>query len=281
VQVSGRLSPRTADLLGRFPRFAREVLGRVTGFCVQSEAARERLVTLGVDPARVTVTGSLKGDATPLEPAAFLPAVVDLGRPLIVAGSTHEGEEEILLEAARRLEAGSARPFWIIAPRHPERFAPVAALLARWGVRFIRRTDLSTDHAIARAALEHFDMLLLDTIGELRGCFPAATVAFLGGSLAPVGGHNLLEPARAGIPVVVGPHLDSVRETAERLESVGAVDIVRDAEGLAAALARRLADGRDCPAGVGARAVAAEMAGSLARTWECVSTNAFGKAREG
>ena len=188
----------------------------------------------------------------------------------MIAGSTHEGEERMVLGAVRLLGGAVPPPFWIVAPRHPERFEAVAGLLESERVRFVRRTGLPRETGLGRAAIETADVLLLDSIGELAGCFPAAAACFIGGSLVPIGGHNLLEPARCGVPIVVGPHLDSVRELAARLQEVGAAVVVREPGGLARALADLIErEDREVTARA-ARDVAAELAGSLARTWACV-----------
>jgi 3-deoxy-D-manno-octulosonic-acid transferase len=248
----------------------------VTRFCVQSAGDRERLLGLGVDAAQVVVTGSLKGDGRLAPSPAFLALIRELGRPLVIAGSTHEGEERMVLGALRLLGGAEPRPFWILAPRHPERFDGVAGLLEHERVRFVRRTGLPREPGLVRAALETADLLLLDSIGELAGCYPAASACFIGGSLVPIGGHNLLEPARCGVPIVVGPHLDSVRELAARLEAVGAAVIVQEPGGLARALADLIERGDRDATGRAAREVAEELAGSLARTWACLE-EAVGK----
>lgn len=271
IQVSGRLSRRAADALGRFPALSAGVLGRVSRFCVQGEADRARLVDLGVDSSRVVVTGSLKGDGRMAPSPGFLVDVQRTDRPLVVAGSTHEGEEHVVLAAMRLLGAHPARPYWILAPRHPERFDAIASLLREKGVRHVRRTKLPDAAPERRRLIESADVLLLDTVGELAGCFPVAASCFIGGSLVPIGGHNLLEPARCGTPIVVGPHLDSVRDLAERLEEVGAATVVSDADGLARAVAETIDAGPDATAGDAARGVAEERAGSLSRTWICLA----------
>jgi len=270
VQVSGRLSAGAARTLARFPRFARAVLGRVTRFCVQSDEHRDRLLRLGVAPERVVVTGSLKGDGRCAEPPAFTAALRALGRPLVVAGSTHAGEDEAVADALLELRALEPAPLWLLAPRHPERFAPVAALLAQRGLRVARRSQLPDDDVAARAQLAAADVLLLDTLGELAGCYHAAAVAFIGGTLVPVGGHNLLEAARCGVPIVVGPHVDTVRDVADRLAAAGAATVVGDASELAHAVARFLDGERRAAAGAAASAVAREEGGSLPATWEAV-----------
>lgn len=267
VQVSGRLSAGAAATLGRFPRFALAVLSRVTRFCVQGEEHRQRLIALGVAPDRVVVTGSLKGDARLADVPLFLAALAGLGRPIVVAGSTHPGEEEPVLEAVLALRSRSPRPLWILAPRHPERFGTVASLLVRSGITAARRSDLSDDAGAARTQVDACDVLLLDSLGELAGCYRGAAVAFVGGSLVPVGGHNLLEPARAGAPIVTGPHVETVKALAASLERAGAAVVVQDGRGLAAAIERFLGPSVREPAAAAARAVAARESGSLTSTW--------------
>ena len=266
VQVSGRMSERSARLLARFPGFAPRVLDCVTRFCVQSDDHRRRLQALGVDDARIVVTGSLKGDRIPAEPAWFVPGLREAGRPVLVAGSTREGEEAAVLDALARL--GSDAPFLVLAPRHPERFAQVASLLERSGLRFERRSSLVEGGSSRFAAV---DVLLLDSLGELAGCYAGADIAFVGGTLVPVGGHNLLEPARCGVPVLLGPHRDTVRAFADRLVEGHAGAVVEDAEGLAAALRTLLDPAVRARAGASARALALEESGGLEATWRVIA----------
>jgi len=273
VQVSGRLSPSAARTLARFPRFARTVLGRVTRFCVQADEHRARLLELGVAPERVLVTGSLKGDARVAAPPPFLAAIAALGRPVVIAGSTHPGEDEVVIAAARRLRTERERPVWVLAPRHPQRFGPVAALLAVSGLHTVRRSELPdpADPAALAARLADADVVLLDTIGELAGCYHGAAAAFVGATLVPIGGHNLLEAARCGVPVLVGPHLDSVRAIAERLVAAGGATVVADLEALVATLRGHLTDPEQrARAGAAARGVALEESGSLDATWRAI-----------
>jgi 3-deoxy-D-manno-octulosonic-acid transferase len=281
VQVSGRLSASAARTLTRFPRFARTVLRRVTRFCVQADEHRERLLALGVDPARVIVTGSLKGDARLADPPCFVPSLEALRRPLVIAGSTHPGEDEIVLEAVHALRRdASVRPLWLLAPRHPQRFDAVAALLERSGLAWLRRSTLPADAAASGEGLPDAgaiddrlldaDVLLLDTIGELAGCYAGAEVAFIGATLVPIGGHNLLEAARCGVPVVVGPHLETVRHVADRLIAADAATVVSDAASFAAAIASYLDPARRAAASAAASRVAAEESGSLDATWRVV-----------
>ena len=156
-------------------------------------------------------------------------------RPVWVAGSTHAGEDEAVLAAHSELEAGFPGALLLLAPRHPERFQQVADLLGRLGVRFERRSG-----AVAVKAATQ--VLLVDTVGELAALYGAADAAFVGGSLVPVGGHNLLEPAALGVPVITGPSWSNGAEIAQLLLREGAALEVADAQELAAALARLLGD---------------------------------------
>ncbi|HYC22229.1 MAG TPA: glycosyltransferase N-terminal domain-containing protein [Candidatus Bathyarchaeia archaeon] len=280
VQVSGRLSPGAAAAFSRFPGFARSVLGRVTRFCVQNEEHRGRLCALGVDPERVVVTGSLKGEGELPDAPPFLAGIAAGGRPILIAGSTHPGEERAVLGAIADLRsaagssAGAAEdrqttPLWVIAPRHPERFAEVAALLTRAGVPFARRSALDGEDG-AQRELAAAEVLLLDSIGELAGCYRVALAAFVGGSLVPVGGHNLLEAARCGVPLVVGPHLESVAALAGRLEREGAARLIGSPEELGPALAAYLDPEVRARASLAARRTALAESGGLAATWAAV-----------
>lgn len=280
VQVSGRLSPRAARTLARFPRFTRTVLRRVTRFCVQADEHRARLVELGVEPARVVVTGSLKGDARVADPPCFVPALAALGRPVVIAASTHPGEDEIVLEAVHALRrTHPERPLWLLAPRHPQRFDAVAVLLEQSELSWVRRSSLPEDAAVIEEKLADADVLLLDTIGELAGCYAGAQVAFVGATLVPIGGHNLLEAARCGVPVVVGPNLDTVRRVADRLVEAGAANVVSDAPSLARAVEAWLDPERRADAGAAATRVAAEESGSLDATWRVVEEVSALRAR--
>lgn len=271
VQVSGRLSPRAARGLARFPRFSRTVLRRVTRYCVQADEHRARLIALGVDADRVVVTGSLKGDARVAEPPCFVPSLAALGRPVVIAASTHPGEDEMVIAAAHLLRREAhTRLLWLIAPRHPQRFDAVATLLEQSELAWVRRSTLADDASAIEEALADADVLLLDTIGELAGCYAGAQTAFVGGTLVPIGGHNLLEAARSAVPVVVGPHLDSVRRVADRLIAAGAATVVSDAASLAGSVAASLDPEWRRAAGAAAARVAAEESGSLDATWRVV-----------
>jgi 3-deoxy-D-manno-octulosonic-acid transferase len=205
--------------------------------CMQSEDDARRIVALGADPRRVQVAGSLKFDGAPSEPP---PDVVRLAnaigpRRMIVAGSTHEGEDEAVLEAYRRLVPGRSDLVLMLAPRHPERVPAVADRVAAAGFPLVRYGDIAA--AAGGVAIPAPGVVLLDVVGPLAHCYALGTVAFVGGSLVPVGGHNVLEPARTGRPILVGPHTSHAGEVVDRLVAGGAAIRVSSAESLAWALA--------------------------------------------
>ena len=216
VLVNGRISYRS------FPRYRlirplfRHVLADVDRFCVQGGEAARRLEQLGADPARITVTGSLKFDALDVIPTPGRGRErvlrffrMSANRPVLVAGSTLKGEEAAIVRAFNRLRTGGSNPLLVLAARHPERFAEVERLCQSEGLSTVRRTDLPID-AEPRA-----DAVVLDTIGELAEVYQIATVVFVGGSLVRAGGHNILEPAVFGKPIVFGPHMENFAEIAE------------------------------------------------------------------
>jgi 3-deoxy-D-manno-octulosonic-acid transferase len=249
------------------------VLGRVDRFCVQAPEHRDRLLALGVRPERIVVTGSLKGVERSAVPAHFVAGIAATGRPVIVAGSTHAGEESALLDALARF-AGDQLPLLVLAPRHPERFAQVAGLVERQGGPWLRRSALRAEASEAdlAVALRAARVLLLDTLGELAGCYSAADVAFVGGTLVPIGGHNVLEAARAGVPVVVGPHHANVARLVDRLVAAGAGAVAASSAELHPALARFLDRATAGPVRAAARAVAAGETGGLEATWAALAS---------
>ncbi len=231
--VNGRLSARSFPRYRMARGFFRHVLADIDTFCVQSEESARRFVEIGAAPERVTVTGSLKFDS--LEPAG--PAAqarprdrvlryfrFPSARPVFVAGSTMKGEEAIVLRVFRRLKTIQPSAVLLLAPRHPERFGEVVQLSQQEGFRTVRRSDLPID-AEPRA-----DVVVLDTIGELATVYQLATVVFVGGSLVPTGGHNVLEPAVFDRPVIFGPHMQNFAEIAAALVANGA-GVKLDGEG--------------------------------------------------
>ena len=206
--VNGRLSERSFRNYRRLGPFSRRFVRTLTLAVMQTEADAARIAALGLAPARIRVAGNMKFDAPAEADAHELTATLGARfgsadeRPLIVAASTHAPEEAWLLAAYRLLRAAlpGATPRLLIAPRHPERFNEVAALVAASGLTWARRS------AAPAAADRTADLILLDSIGELRAVYPLAALVFVGGSLAPVGGHNVLEPASHARPIVTGAH---------------------------------------------------------------------------
>ena len=237
VVVSGRLSDRSFPRYRRVRRLLTPTLRRLDAVGARSDLDAARFVELGVPEERVCVTGDLKLE--PPEGVATL--ATDLVRalsevPVIVAGSTHPGEEEPAQIALLACEREGLPAALVVAPRHLQRAAQVERELVAAGRRVRRRSRLEGP------PLKSGEVLLLDTLGELSAVYAAASVAFVGGTLAPVGGHNLIEPIFAGCPVVFGPHVHNVRVHAELAETSGAGVRVPDAEGLAAAVVDALRD---------------------------------------
>jgi 3-deoxy-D-manno-octulosonic-acid transferase len=271
--ASARLSARSVARYARFPGLFRPVFtGRVI-VAAQSAADAERFAAIGASANQSCVVGNVKFDvagdaaATALCTArgGLLRAAHWPARPVWVAGSTHAGEEEMALAAHAAVQRAVPGALLLLVPRHPERFQAVAGLLKREGVRFERR---SSDKPV----LADTQVLLVDTVGELAALYAAADVAFVGGSLVPVGGHNLLEPAALGIPVLAGPFQANGRDIATLLFDSGAALKVGDGPALGAALVRLFED----PAGrrrVGeaGRQVVAVNRGAIARLLELIA----------
>ena len=232
VLVNGRISFRSYPRYRWVRPFFRRVLANVDRFCVQGEETSRRLADLGADPEKTTITGSLKFDSLDVAPVPGLGRDRVLrffrmspARPVIVAGSTLKGEEEAVIHAFNRVRTAGNHALLVIAPRHPERFAEVQRLCQHEGLSTIRRTELPID-AEPRA-----DAVILDTIGELAQLYQVATAVFVGGSLVPWGGHNILEPAVFGRPIVFGPYMQNFGEIAETfLRNGAAVQVQGDRE---------------------------------------------------
>ncbi len=242
VLASARLSPRSVGRYRRLGALFRETLARGVVVAAQGDADATRFRSLGSDPGSTHVTGNLKFDfSVPDDIAArgrSLRAYYAGERPVWVAGSTHGGgEEEALIEAHKIVRGRYPRALLVLAPRHPNRFGEVAAQLVSRGVRFVRRSQQPAAGATAEA-----EILLLDTLGELLDFYAAADVAFVGGSLVPIGGHNLLEPAALGLPILTGPHNSNSEEAARLLIAGGAVAVVHDAQHLADKVATLFAE---------------------------------------
>ncbi len=241
VLASARLSARSVSRYRRLGALFRDTLAQTALVAAQGEPDAERFRALGADAASTHVTGNLKFDVE-LPPdiaarGARLRQQYAADRPLWVAGSTHAGEEQAVLAAQQRVRATHAGALLVLAPRHPPRFAEVAQALGATGVRFVQRS-----RGGAAGTDPDGEVLLLDTLGELLDFYAAADLAFVGGSLVPVGGHNLLEPAALGLPILTGPYTFNAEEIARLLIGRGAAEVVHDADELGERVSALLAD---------------------------------------
>jgi 3-deoxy-D-manno-octulosonic-acid transferase len=237
---------------------------------MQSDESARRLIDLGADPSRVTVTGSLKFDSLELPTATSHSKPrervlrffrISANRPVVVAGSTMRGEEAAVLHAFARVKATTPGALVIIAPRHPERFGEVERLARDAGFVTVRRSELPID------AEPRVDVVILDTLGELAQLYQIATVVFVGGSLVDHGGHNILEPGVFGKPIVFGPHMQNFREIAEAFLANGAAVQVQTARELEDSLLILVGDPvRRARLGAAARALVEANRGAKEKT---------------
>lgn len=239
IVVNGTISDKSFRRFLRFGFFFRPVFGMISSYCARTVEDMRRAIAAGVERNRALCPGNVKFDLSPplfkqgsLETLKTTLGISE-GDIVFTAGSTHKGEEEIVIEAYKRLFSEFGNLKLILAPRHPERFGEAEALLKKSGIRYARRTS---GRAEANA-------VLLDTIGELMAVYSISDIAFVGGSIVPgIGGHNLLEPAFFSKPVIYGPHLTAYLAMAEMLESRGAGIRVEDGQGLYAELKKLLND---------------------------------------
>ena len=251
VVVNARISNRSWPRYRRLRRLWKPILCCMSAVMAQSETDAERLLAIGCAPDRVSVVGNLKFDVRAAEEAEATRLLKSstAGLRLVVAGSTLDGEEAALLEAWPQMLAANPQLAMVLAPRHPERFATVAALLERSGHRWTRRSELTAQLA---EPLWPGEIVLLDSIGELASVYSLASIAFVGGSLVPSGGHNPLEPAQFGVPIVMGQHYANFAAIMDSLRERDALRIATK-EDLASALIELLRD-RPAAEAMGARA---------------------------
>jgi 3-deoxy-D-manno-octulosonic-acid transferase len=280
ILVNGRISYRSFPRYRLVRPFFRRVLADIDAFCVQGEETQRRLTELGADPARITVTGSLKFDALDAMPAAGAGLGAGRGRervlrffrippsrPVLVAGSTLKGEEEAVIRAFNRVRTAGSHALLVLAARHPERFGEVERLCRHEGLATVRRTALAID-AEPRA-----DAVILDTIGELAQLYQLATAVFVGGSLVPAGGHNILEPALFGKPIIFGPHMQNFAEIAEAFLANGAAVQVHSERELVEAVVGLMNDPvRRARLGAAARALVDANRGAKDRTLAVITS---------
>jgi 3-deoxy-D-manno-octulosonic-acid transferase len=272
--VNGRISSRSYPRYKLVRPFFRTVLQDVDRFCMQSDESARRIIDIGADPSRVVVTGSLKFDSLDVPGAAAGRGAgrvlryfrIAPSRPVFIAASTLKGEEMPVLAAFATVRRAHPNTLLILAPRKPERFAEAEALARGEGLRVVRRTELAVD-AEPRA-----DVVILDSIGELAHVFPVATVVFVGGSLVDQGGHNILEPAVHGKPIVFGPHMENFAEIAEAFLAHQAAVQVPDAAALTTTIVRLVGDSVErARLGAAARALVEANRGAKERTLTAIA----------
>jgi len=281
--VNARVSDRSWPRYRRLRWLWGPFLSRLSRVLAQSLIDADRLKAIGCLPERVSISGNLKFDvraAEESEATRFLGTLAPNLR-LIVAGSTLDGEEAALLEAWPRLLQADPQLALVLAPRHPERFTAVSALLESSGIPWVRRSEWRAKPTESLQPLAPGTIVLLDTIGELASVYSLASVAFVGGSLIPSGGHNPLEPAQFGVPIVMGPNYANFRAITEDLLAHQALRIAASSE-LTTTLIDILQDPAASKAmGKRAKQVFEEQAGATARCVEAVKELLIAQDRMG
>jgi 3-deoxy-D-manno-octulosonic-acid transferase len=247
--VNGRLSPRSERRYKRLGWFSRQVFNRLSLVCAQSQEDADNFAAVGVPRDRVHMAGNLKydvsmphADAQLVDPVQLLKLIsVSPAQPILVAGSTHPGEEEILLDVFSNLRRKFPRLFLVLVPRHVERTREVVDLAKRKQVKFILRSDINTH---LEQTAKPYDCLIVNTTGELKWFYKVATAIFVGKSLVGQGGQNIVEAAASGHPVIFGPNMQNFRAIARQFVAEGACIQVQDAEALRRAVEDLLEDPR-------------------------------------
>lgn len=239
VMANARLSARSLQRYRRITKIMRPLLNSYTTVIAQSREDGERFIQLGLNPERLIISGNIKFDLE-LDPNLQQQGLAtrcswkSTNRPTFIIGSSHEGEESILLQAFAQIKKEFDDILLIIAPRHPERFDRVFQLCTQAGFRVARRSR-------NESAFQQ-DILVADTMGELRLLYATSDIAFVGGTLVPIGGHNLIEPAAMGLPILSGPNLQNCSEIGNLLKCADALILVKDAESIAEKIKSLLLD---------------------------------------
>jgi 3-deoxy-D-manno-octulosonic-acid transferase len=242
--INGRFSQKSFQRYSKLKGFFSSVLSRYDLFCMRTQEDAKKLLLLGADSQKVNVVGNLKYDTVVPEHKNINRDDLkkDLGIPrdskVLMAGSTEQGEERMILDVFKKLKLKHPDLFLILAPRHLNRIKQVEKELLESGVKYQMRTQLKKESE----EKSNFNVILLDTIGELFSLYSIAEVAFVGGSLIPFGGHNVLEPAMHSVPVLFGPHMDHFKESSELLIESGGGMIIKDSEELLLKMSELLKD---------------------------------------
>lgn len=237
VLANARMSERSVKGYARFSAFSKTVLQSINFIAAQTEDDRQRFKQLGADIKKIHAIGNLKYEislpVSLLEQATAMRAIWGSHRPIWIAASTHQGEEAMVLNAARQVSSACSDLLLIIVPRHPERFDKVTALSQKAGFKTLRRSE-------HRPCPSDVQVLVVDTMGELPLFYAASDLAFVGGSLVPVGGHNILEPAALGRPIITGPHYFNFNDITEQFIDADAAILVNSTEELAEVVIKQL-----------------------------------------
>jgi len=273
VLVNGRISDRSFGRYLKMRCFFRPVLENISAFCMQTAEDARRIVAIGADQKRVHVTRNLKYDIPATAPTGDLKRELRKGYKVpdgivvITAGSTHAGEEDILLSTYQRLLTTGQDCFLVLVPRHPERAGEVADILGKFGMKFTLRSKLGSHAGEFRPG----EVLVVDTVGELMRFYAICDLAFVGGSFVPTGGHNILEPASLGLPVLFGSHMHNFREPAALLLACGGGAQVRDGEELTGMLRLLMANhAKRLEMGNNGIRMLEESSGAIARHMEII-----------
>ncbi|RMD57353.1 MAG: 3-deoxy-D-manno-octulosonic acid transferase, partial [Nitrospirae bacterium] len=259
--MNGRISASSHRGYSYIKPFIKHVLSLVDVFCMQDEISAKRILSLGAPRERVKVIGNFKFH---LSAPSSLPKWTEKIKGIIIsAGSTHRGEDEIILKAYKDIKVEEEHVKLIIAPRHPERFKEVEELIKTYNMSYIKRTEIrDTKESIDE------DVVLLDTIGELSGVYACCTIAFVGGSLVPIGGHNILEPAYWSKPIIIGPYMDNFPIVEDFIKS-GAAFTVKDEVEMANTIKKLLRDKKALEeAGAKAKEIVNKNIGAVERAME-------------
>ena len=271
--ANGRISDRSFSRYRQIRFLLRPLLGSIAAFGMQSEEDARRVILLGASPEKVHVTGNLKMEPTGSEEGVerLWSRLLGLGHePVWVAGSTRQGEEEIVADVYQALRRSHPSLVLILVPRHPERVPEVEGILSRRGIGSVRRS------ALPGQTRPPGGVILFDTVGELASLYTVADLVFMGGSLIPWGGQNMVEPALRGKPVLFGPHVENFREAARLLLKAGGAIQVRDGDELLSALRRLLDDPGDRKrTGEIAREAVAGQSGACQKTLDLMAQSLF------
>ncbi|MGH8119174.1 MAG: lipid IV(A) 3-deoxy-D-manno-octulosonic acid transferase [Gammaproteobacteria bacterium] len=270
ILANGRMSGQSTRRYGLVPGLTRPTLQNITKICAQTAKDAERFIALGAAIENVSISGNLKYDFTLPDDfdarLGFIKPDWPRGRPVWIAASTHEGEEQIILQAHAKVLEKYPECLLIIAPRHPERFSAVTALCARSGFRTLRKTGKAAPDNTTQ-------VFILDTMGDLIFYYALSQLAFVGGSLVRVGGHNMLEPAALGVPVIAGPYLHNFQEIGSRMRETGAARVVANAHELLTEVIRLFSDEKlRLDAGQTGRNMVVENRGSADRCMQLLRT---------